>query len=37
MALDNGYTIDKKQPRERNVGLTNRVISGVLLHQVRVC
>ncbi|GLC33126.1 hypothetical protein PLESTB_000367500 [Pleodorina starrii] len=33
--LDNNNTVDTTTSRERNVGLTNRVISGLLLHQTR--
>lgn len=33
--LDNGNVVDTTTSRERNVGLTNRVIAGMLLHQVR--
>ncbi|KAF5834587.1 hypothetical protein DUNSADRAFT_8712 [Dunaliella salina] len=33
--LDNGNKLKENVPRERNVGLTNRVIAGLLLHQVR--
>ena len=32
--LDNGNIVDTTTSRERNVGLTNRVIAGMLLHQV---
>ncbi|KAG2493793.1 hypothetical protein HYH03_008013 [Edaphochlamys debaryana] len=34
-ALDNNNTVDTSTSRERNVGLTNRVIAGLLLHQTR--
>ncbi|KXZ51016.1 hypothetical protein GPECTOR_14g257 [Gonium pectorale] len=34
-SLDNGNAIDTATSRERNVGLTNRVIAGLLLHQTR--
>ncbi len=34
-ALDNDNVVDTTTSRERNVGLTNRVIAGMLLHQVR--
>ncbi|GIL76287.1 hypothetical protein Vretimale_5865 [Volvox reticuliferus] len=33
--LDNHNVVDDKTSRERNVGLTNRVIAGLLLHQTR--
>ncbi|PNH05688.1 hypothetical protein TSOC_008032 [Tetrabaena socialis] len=33
--LDNGNSVDTSTARERNVGLTNRVIAGLLLHQTR--
>ncbi|PNW70325.1 hypothetical protein CHLRE_17g715300v5 [Chlamydomonas reinhardtii] len=33
--LDNGNIVDTTTSRERNVGLTNRVIGGLLLHQTR--
>ncbi len=33
--LDNGNSVNTNTSRERNVGLTNRVIAGLLLHQVR--
>lgn len=33
--LDNGNIVDNSTARERNVGLTNRVIGGLLLHQTR--
>ncbi|GFR50551.1 hypothetical protein Agub_g12825 [Astrephomene gubernaculifera] len=33
--LDNGNEVDTTTSRERNVGLTNRVIAGLLLHQTR--
>uniref|UniRef100_A0A6S8IGD5 Polycystin cation channel PKD1/PKD2 domain-containing protein n=1 Tax=Dunaliella tertiolecta TaxID=3047 RepID=A0A6S8IGD5_DUNTE len=33
--MDNGNKLKESVPRERNVGLTNRVIAGMLLHQVR--
>lgn len=33
--LDNGNIVDTSTARERNIGLTNRVISGMLLHQWR--
>uniref|UniRef100_A0A7S0NBN4 Polycystin cation channel PKD1/PKD2 domain-containing protein n=1 Tax=Chlamydomonas leiostraca TaxID=1034604 RepID=A0A7S0NBN4_9CHLO len=33
--LDNGNFVDNTTARERNIGLTNRVISGMLLHQFR--
>ncbi|EFJ46305.1 hypothetical protein VOLCADRAFT_93448 [Volvox carteri f. nagariensis] len=33
--LDNQNEVDTTTSRERNVGLTNRVISGLLLHQTR--
>jgi len=33
--LDNGNAVVITTPRERNVGLTNRVISGMLLHSFR--
>lgn len=32
--LDNGNIVDTSTARERNIGLTNRVIGGMLLHQV---
>jgi len=34
--LDNGNQFAKNESRKRNLGLTNRVIAGLLLHQVRV-
>jgi hypothetical protein len=33
--LDNGRTQPPEAARERNIGLTNRVVGGMLLHQVR--
>ncbi|GLI64894.1 hypothetical protein VaNZ11_008286 [Volvox africanus] len=33
--LDNKNNVDDNTSRERNVGLTNRVIAGLLLHQTR--
>ncbi len=33
--LDNGNSVDNTTSRERNIGLTNRAIQGLLLHQVR--
>ncbi len=32
--LDNNNDVDTKTARERNIGLTNRVLQGMLLHQV---
>ncbi len=32
--LDNGNSVDTSTARERNIGLTNRVLQGMLLHQV---
>lgn len=33
--LDNGKDKTEETARERNIGLTNRVVSGMLLHTVR--